>query len=209
MIEHGPRLLRDDELLAIILATGIRSGKTKLGVESLAKMLVKDYGTRGLFGFGDANELAGTTGLPPVKSCLLTAIGELLRRAGERDRAEISSATDAFAYFDDLRTAKKEHVRIACLSPENLVFYSEDAALGSSDSVTCPLINVFHAPIRFYTQRMIIAHNHPRGIAKPSKQDLRWHRELLDVAKKLEIEVIDHIIIGQDSKYSFAEAGLC
>jgi len=209
MIEHGPRILRDDELLAIILATGIRSGHTKLSVDSLAKILIKDYGTRGLFGFSDANELAGATGLPPVKSCLLAAIGELMRRAGERDRAEISSAEDAIAYFEDLRIAKKELVRIACLSPENLVFYSEDAAIGDDSTVRCPLISVFHPPVRFYAQRMILAHNHPRGIAKPSKQDLAWHRELMATAQKLEIEVLDHIIIGQDSEYSFAEAGLC
>lgn len=212
MMEHGARMLRDDELLAIILNTGIpgKGGAPGIDVHTAAKMMLNDFGLKGLFsGWNEPGELSSTTGLGNAKSCTLAAIGEVIRRLGEKDRAEISSPEDAYKYFADLRDAKKEHVRIACLTPENLVFYHEDAALGDAKGAECPLISVFHPPIRFYAQRIIVAHNHPRGSAKPSEEDYAWQADLVETAKKLRIDVVDHVIIGKDDTFSFADAGLC
>lgn len=209
MLQHGVRLLRDDELLAIILGTGVRRRKQTLGVETLAKLLIKDFGLRGLFtGFNDPNELAGTAELPRVKSCVLTAVGELFRRLKQKDRLVIGSPEDAQRYFADLQQAEKEQVRIACLTPENLVFYVETAALGDAHGLNCPLINIFHPAARFYAQRILVAHNHPRGKAVPSEQDRAWHAELLKAAALLNIEIVDHVIVGAKDFFSFATEGL-
>lgn len=209
LFAHGAKMLRDDELLAIILGTGVRRQKTTIPVSTLSALLIKEFGARGLFThFNHPHELAAATELPPVKACILTAVGELLRRLQHRDRAEVSSPEDACRYFADLRTAEKEYVRVACLTPENLVFYAENAAMGDSNSVTCAPINIFNPPVRFYAQRILIAHNHPRGHARPSADDRAWHAELLKAATVLHIDIVDHIIIGTDTQWSFAMDGL-
>lgn len=209
MLAHGAKILRDDELLAIILGTGIRRGNVTTSVDTLARLLIKDFGVRGLFtSFDHPHDLAAATELPPVKACILTAVSELIRRLTHRDRAEISSPDDACRYFADLRTTDKEYVRVACLTPENIVFYTENAAIGDSTSVACPLIAIFNPPVRFFAQRIIVAHNHPRGLAEPSARDHAWHAELVEAARLLGVEVVDHVIIGETNAWSFAAEGL-
>ncbi len=202
MIERGPQSLSDSELVAILLNTGYKG----LDVSTLSKLLVKDFGLKGLFtSFNAVGDLASATELPPAKSCSLSAVGEIIRRLTAKDRAEISCAADAFEYFSDLQTARREQVRIVCLNAENIAFYSENVALGGENQTTCPLIAIFHPPVRLYSQRIIIAHNHPRGKATPSDEDLTWHTELLATAEKLGVEIIDHIIVGTKDFYSFTE----
>lgn len=202
MFETGPRNLRDDELLAIILNTGYKG----MDVKTLSKMLIKDFGLKGIFtSFSDPEEIMEKASLPPVKSCTLATISEIVRRINQKDSVEINSAGAAYEYFSDLAKAKKEQVRVALLSPQNIVFYNECAAFGAGANVDCSLLNIFHPPVRFYAQRIIIAHNHPDGEADPSENDKEWHKNLLEIADKLEIEIVDHLIIGSNGYYSFAE----
>jgi DNA repair protein RadC len=73
-----------------------------------------------------------------------------------------------------MRQVSREQVQVAWLNTENVAFYSENVALGGESRAECPLISIFHTPLRFYSQRILIAHNHPRGDASPSPEDIRW-----------------------------------
>lgn len=208
MVESGARNLRDDELLAIMLNTGLRNKDGSIDVLTLSKILVQDFGLKGLLtSFENPQEIMEKTGLTTAKACLLGAVGEIIRRLTEKDSREINNPKDALAYFSDLRKAQQEQVQVACLSPQNIVVYSKSVAIGGTQTVDCPLINVLHPPVRFYAQRIIVAHNHPRGKAEPSDRDIAWHDKLLAAAKTLEIDVVDHIIVGKKDYFSFDEAG--
>lgn len=210
LLEDGAQTMSDDELVAILMQTGIKSKTHSMDVMTLAKVLVKDFGSKGVLNLSsDVHEVMEKMGLPFVKAATLSAICELNRRAGSKDRAEISSPKDAAEYFADMRDMRKEVVRVACLNAQNLVFYSEMAALGAMDGVECPLIDIFHPPVRFYAQRIIVAHNHPEGMAVASERDKAWHKDLKEMAEKLGIEVVDHLIVAAEGCYSFAEDGKC
>lgn len=147
------------------------------------------------------------TGLSPTGHFLLTALVELFGRLQQSTNNKINSAQDAFEFFREMRQVSREQVQVACLNAENVVFYHETVALGGESRTACPLISIFHTPLRLYSQRIIIAHNHPRGNANPSPEDIRWQERLGRMAAGLEIEIIDHVIIGVKNCYSFNDGG--
>ncbi len=207
MLQYGSKSLFDHELLAIILNTGVRKGKEKIDVHTLSKILLKEYGMRGLFALMKSPHEVIEQGLPPAKACQIAAISEIYRRMNSKDNGVINNPQDAFKYFADMQSLQRENVSIACLNAENMVFYRETVALGKQNEAHCALIDVFHPPIRFYSQRIIVAHNHPDGKNEPSESDKKWHKNLVECAKKLEIDVLDHIIVTKTGFYSFAENG--
>lgn len=210
LLEDGAQALTDEELVAILMQTGIKSNTHSMDVMTLAKVLVKDFGSKGLLNLSnDVHEVMEKAGLPFVKAVTLSAICELNRRAKQNDRAQVNNSRDAAKYFEEMKEMRKEMVKVACLNAQNLVFFSEVAAMGDSGHADCPLLNVLHPPVRFYAQRIIVAHNHPDGIAVASEQDKQWHKELLEVTEKLGIQVVDHLILAADGYFSFAEEGLC
>ena len=210
MIYSGSSSLFDFELLAIILGTGVKKNNHSIDVSTLSKMLIKQFGLRGILtAFSSPQEIMQKTGLPKAKACLLASISEIYRRLHDIDPRKIASIKDACSFFAPLRKLQKESVQIACLTPENIVFHQETVAIGDSQKSSCPFINIFHPPIRFFSQRLIIAHNHPRCSAKPSPEDHTWHKKLTSLSRDLAIDLIDHIFVGHDDFYSFTSRKVC
>jgi DNA repair protein RadC len=193
LIEKGAINLRDQELLAILLGTG-RAGKNVLEVSQ--EILLK-YTMKKLLALG-YSELAKVKGIGPGKACTILAAFELTKRALEvedNNLPTISSAKDAVAQLQELRTARKEHFVVLYLNARNQLVLKETISIGTLNANLVHPREVFKPAIDHLASSIIAAHNHPSGGSEPSNADLEMTKRLKEAGKLLGIELIDHIII--------------
>ncbi len=202
---QGPETLNDAELLSVILGTGYKG----LGVRQLANHLLAQFGSKGLLQFNDLSALQQETGLPPVKSCMLLAMGEYFRRLQRRDSVHIKSSEQLYEHLkEDFSRSPFEQLRIVCTDAQRRVLHSGLIAQGKANTVSVSLAEVFHDPIRLGAQHFYLAHNHPKGPATPSAQDTEFTLQVKDAAKAFGLAFQDHIIVGEGGFYSFSLNGM-
>ena len=201
----GIESLNDAELLSVILGTGYGG----MNVQRLSGHLLSEFGTRGLFQFQSLSELQQSTGLPHVKSCMLLSIGEYFRRLHRRDDVKIKSSEQLYEYIkNDFRKTTFEQLRIVCLDPQRRVLYSGLVAQGEPDRLSVTLASVLHHPIRLNARHFCLAHNHPNGTSRPSRQDIEFTLQLKEACKRFGLSFDDHLVIGEKGYYSFSLKGL-
>ena len=207
LLAHGPAALSDAELIALFLRTGVR-GKSAL---DLARDLLARCG--GLSGLLAADRVpAGIKGLGPAKKAELGAVLELAKRSlGEQLRASSVLGSPA---------AVRDYLRLAIGSLEHEVFLA--LLLDSQHRVLKPLElfrgtltqtsvyprEVVKAALAANAAAVIFAHNHPSGVAQPSRADELLTRQLKEALALVEIKVLDHFIVAGNQCLSFAERGL-
>lgn len=203
MMEKGTANLRDSELMAILLRTGIK-GK---GVIRLSQEILQKFPTKTLLSLS-YNELSKIKGIGPGKACLLLSAFELTKRAlkiEDNNLPTIVSAKDAVAQLQDLRQAKKEHFVVLYLNARNQLVHKETISIGTLDASLVHPREVFKPAIDCLTTAVIVAHNHPSGDPEPSENDIELTRRLRQAGEILGIELLDHIIITKDKFNSFKE----
>ena len=202
---YGIESLNDAELLSVILGTGYKDK----GVEELSEYLLSEFGVKGLFQFRTIDEIKSKTGLPFVKSCVLLAIGEYIIRLGRKDGAKIKSSQQFYDYIkDDFNKIFFEQLRIVCLDSQRRALFSGLVAQGESNVLSVTLSSVLYHPIRLNSKNFYLAHNHPRGVARPSEEDISFTLKLKEESKKFGLSFDDHIIIGDGGFYSFSLKGI-
>lgn len=196
LIEKGPENLRDTELMAILLGTGIEGKDVmKVSTEILSK-----YPKKKLLAL-DYEKLSKIKGIGPAKACLLLAAFELTKRALEvedNNLPKIESAKEAVAQLQELRTAKKEHFIALYLNARNQLVHKEIISIGTLDTGLVHPREVFKPALDSLAVSVIVAHNHPSGSLEPSSEDIEITRRLVHAGKILGISVIDHIIMTED-----------
>lgn len=211
LIAYGANALATRELLAILLRTGVEG----CSVLELADKILHTFG--GLRGLSQATvtELVnGVHGLGPAKASQLLAGLELgVRTATLRndERPQVKSPTDAAnLLMGDMAYFQQEHLRVLLLDTKNFVINNWRHSLykGSLNSSIVRVGEVFREAIRSNAAALIVAHNHPSGDPTPSPEDIRVTRELCAAGKLLEIEVLDHVVIGANRFVSMKERGL-
>lgn len=204
ILEYGIESLDDSELLASIFGTGYRG----LDVIALSKHLLSDYGNKGILQFNDLKKIQSETGLPLVKSCQILAISEYFRRVYRKDDVCIKSSEQLYEYLkNDLIKLSYERLVIVCTDNQRRVLYSGIVAQGESNTLQVSLASVFHHPIRLNIKHFFLAHNHPQGACKASKDDIDFTACIKGESEKFGLSFDDHIIIGEDGFYSFALKG--
>ena len=206
MMEKGVECLRDYELMAILLRTGV-AGKNVLEV---SKDILKKFPTKKLLTL-DLKSLSKIKGIGTGKACLLLAAFELTKRALEvedNNLPVISSAKEAVAQLQELRTAKKEHFVVLYLNARNQLICKEIISVGTLNANLVHPREVFKPGIDYLAASIIIAHNHPSGGAEPSDNDLTTTNRLKEAGKIMGIEVIDHIIITKSGFFSLKEKNM-
>ena len=206
LIEKGVASLRDSELMAILLRTGV-AGKN---VMQVSREILKKFPTKNLLAL-DFENLSKIKGIGPGKACLLLAAFELTKRALEvedNNLPTINSAKDAVAQLQELRTVKKEHFVVLYLNARNQLIHKETVSIGTLNASLIHPREVFKPAIDNLAASIIIAHNHPSGSAEPSEDDLEITKRLKDAGKILGIEIVDHVIITKNNLVSFKEKGL-
>lgn len=204
----GPQALSQSELLAILLGTGTTSEH----VVDLSHRILQTFGgVRGLLDVSP-QQLMLVHGLGQAKSLKVLAGIELGRRAGEPSDEEvhmIRSPEDASVLLmDRMRHLKKEHFVCLFLDTKHRVIGQETLSIGSLDTAIVHPREVFKSAIQFSSSSILCAHNHPSGDPTPSREDIDLTKRLADAGELVGIELLDHIIIGDQRFISLKERGL-
>ncbi|WP_322489228.1 RadC family protein [Chloroflexus sp.] len=204
----GAGALSDAELLAILLRVGV-SGTNVL---QLAQQLLSDYG--GWLGLQRAeyNDLCRRAGIGASKAASIKAaleIGRRLARISVDERFPIRSPADVAALLMvEMSHLDQEHLRTVLLDTKNRVQQISTIYIGSLNSATIRIGEVFKDAVRHNSAAIIVVHNHPSGEATPSPEDIQVTRQLVAAGRLLDIEVLDHLIIGRGHYVSLRERGL-
>ena len=208
LLALGPARLSDAELVAVFLRSGV-AGKN--AVELARELIGRFGGLAGLLAAGYA-ALSETRGLGEAKAAQLVAVLEMARRClGEELRAGAALNSPA-AVRDYLRLAlgAREHeVFVALfLDAQHRVIAVEELFRGTLTQTSVYPREVVKAALRRNAAAVILAHNHPSGVAQPSQADELLTRSLAEALALIEVKVLDHFIVAGNQTLSFAERGL-
>lgn len=205
---RGAASLSNGELLAILLRTGL-PGET---VVDVAQRLLATHG--GLLGLSrvEYTDLCKERGLGEVKAAKLKAAVELARRLQvERpdERARVSSPEDIAALVSsEMAALDQEELRVVLLNTKNEVLRIVTVYRGSVNAAQIRVAEIFKEAIRQNAPSLVIIHNHPSGDPTPSGDDIAVTRELVQAGRLLDIEVLDHLVIGDGRHTSLRRKGL-
>lgn len=212
MLNFGPSVLSDAELLAIVIKTGVR-GETSVDIAQ--RMLKGDEYSSGLAYLCDASheELRSIKGIGNVKAIQIRAIAELAKRISTSaiysESYFIKSPADASRLvMEELRFLKQEQFDIIMLDAKNRVIKYQNIFKGDLTTSIVHPREVFAEAIKKRCASIIAVHNHPSGDPTPSKEDIATTRRLVEAGGIIGIHVIDHIIIGDRNFVSMKELGL-
>lgn len=207
LLSKGSQSLSDAELLAIFLRTGLR-GKTAV---DLAQELLQGFqGLRQLLK-ADQQSFCQHPGLGPAKYAQLQAVLEMGRRYlfESLQRGDtLSSPQDTRQYLSSqLRDYPHEVFAVLFLDQRHRVICFEELFRGTIDGASVYPREVVKKALQHNAAALILAHNHPSGVAEPSQADEQITRRLIDALKLVDVRVLDHFVVG-DEVVSFAERGL-
>ncbi|MBZ5552399.1 MAG: DNA repair protein RadC [Acidobacteriia bacterium] len=208
LLQHGTAALSDAELLAIFLRVGVRG----MNVVDLARQLLLDFGgLRGLFKASDET-LGKVKGLGPAKIATLRAIGELSQRQ-LREKVEHESFIECSRDVVDLlahkfRDLDQEVFSVVFLNTKHRVLKIEEMFRGTIDSASVYPREIVKRALAVSSSALVAVHNHPSGNPEPSREDQRLTQELREACKLVDIVLLDHIVIGGNDYFSFAEKGM-
>jgi DNA repair protein RadC len=208
LLAQGAGALSDAELLAVMLRTGLPG---KSAVELGRDLLARFQGVAGLFAANPVN-LKGVKGLGPAKRAQFEAAIELARRSLKADMQSANALTSPGAVRDYLRLAiaGREHEVFVCLwlDAQHRVTACEELFRGTLTQTSVYPREIVKAALRANAAAVIFAHNHPSGVAQPSRADELLTRNLKDALALVEVKVLDHFIVAGRQALSFAERGL-
>lgn len=204
----GAQALTNAELLAILLRVGV---KGENAVEVGQRLLKKFNGLGGLHRT-PFKELMKQHGLGEAKAAQIKAAIELGRRLTlevPEERPAINSPADAAALMQyEMSALEQEHLRVLLLDRRNRVLEVVEVYKGSVNSSQVRVGELFKDAIRANASAVIVAHNHPSGDPTPSPDDVAVTRAIVQAGKLLDIDVLDHLVIGQGKWVSLKERGL-
>lgn len=211
----GPAVLKDEELLAVILRTGtLGKNATDLAREIL-KLGRLDSNKSGLVNLANLTlpQLSSIKGVGQVKAIQIQCICELSRRMAKQTAAQkvdfSNPASIADYYMQDLRNEENERLILAMLNTKCKLLADKVISLGTVNSSLINPREIFLDAIRFKAVYIILLHNHPSGDPTPSKEDLLVTKRIMEAGKLLGIRLLDHLVIGDNSYVSLRENKYC
>ncbi|BCJ85072.1 RadC family protein [Effusibacillus dendaii] len=208
MLREGAQSLSNAELLAVMLRTGT-NGKSVIQV---AEQLLSHFGGLRSLMEADIREMTEIAGMGPAKALQVQAaveIGKRIARLVREPATVIRNPQDVVDLFmDRLRFEKKEHFIAVHLDTKNQVIAEETVSIGSLDSSIVHPREIFKTALKKSAASIICIHNHPSGDPTPSREDILVTKRLAEAGRILGIEVLDHIVIGEQRFVSLKEQGL-
>ncbi|MBI1883689.1 MAG: DNA repair protein RadC [Chlamydiae bacterium] len=201
--ENGPENLKDHELLAILLRTGLPSKN----VLQVARDIIKAHPPKRLLDL-KLDSLQKIKGIGLAKASTLIAAFELSKRALEKGLGvshTIHSPKDILPLISAIRHSKKEHFVAIYLNSRKQVIHQETISIGSLDGSLVHPREVFQPGIQSSAASIILAHNHPSGDVSPSREDIVVTQRLCRAGHLLGIEILDHVIIAKENFLSLRE----
>lgn len=199
--QYGEKNLTNAELLAIIIKTGT---KEETSVQIAQRILNLNYDPQ----MGELNFLKSITmeelmqikGIGRVKAIQIKAICELaIRMSKPSNFKKIQiKCTEQLAnlVMEELRFEKREYVKLFLLNNKNEILKNIDTAIGGTNFANVNMKEIIGEALKIKAPKMILVHNHPTGDPTPSRADITFTDRLYNAAKMFDIELIDHIVIG-------------
>jgi DNA repair protein RadC len=208
LAELGPQALSNAELIAILLRVGVK-GENAV---QMSQRLLQTFG--GLHGLHKASfaEMCAQHGLGEAKAAQIKAAIELGRRLPlqePEERPAVNSPADAAELVRyEMGAFQQEHLWVILLDTRNKVITIEKIYVGSLNSSTVRVGELFRAAIQRGAASLIVVHNHPSGDPTPSPEDVALTRAIVQSGKLLDISVLDHLVVGHNRWLSLKERGL-
>jgi DNA repair protein RadC len=204
----GRQSLSDAELLAILIVSGT---KEHSAVDLAKKILQKANGNLPELSKFNVQELVKINGIGPTRAITILTALELGRRRSESEvlaREKIKSSMDAYEIFKNTIGDKPyEEFWILMLNRANKIIRKYPISEGGISGTVVDPKKIFKISLDYHASSIILGHNHPSGLLTPSEADIRITKKLVEAGKLLEISVLDHLIVGDNGFYSFADEG--
>jgi DNA repair protein RadC len=204
----GPSALTTAELLAILLRVGTQ-GENAVQV---GQRLLQSFGSLSGLHQASFSEVCDQHGIGKAKASQIKAAIEMGRRLileKPEDRPRIQNPCDAAALVQyEMSVLEQEELRVMLLNSRNQVMDILKVYRGSLNSSQVRVAEIFKAAVRRNSAAIIVIHNHPSGDPSPSTDDITLTRALIEAGKLLDIEVLDHLVIGRGKWISFKERKL-
>ncbi len=207
LLKQGAISLSDAELLAIFLRTGV-SGRSAV---ALSRQLILEFGTLSALMNASFKEFCSCHGLGPAKFAQLQAVMEMAKRCLFEDIQDATRLTTPRSSADylqaQLQHCDEEVFAILYLNNQHQPIHFEKLFYGTIDAASVYPRVVVKKTLEQNAAAVIIAHNHPSGIAEPSEADRNITQRLQKALSLVDIRLLDHFVIGSGEVTSFAERG--
>jgi DNA repair protein RadC len=201
---HGTAALSTTEILASVLQTH--------DALDLATDMINIFGSLAAMARATMPELCQFDGVGESQAVRIKAALELGRRMMSEQKGErtcVSSPGDAANFLmSEMMNLEQEHLRLILLDTRNRILGTPTIYIGSLNTSVVRIGELFRAAIRENAAAIIVIHNHPSGDPTPSPEDIRVTRKLVEAGKLMDVEVLDHIVIGHQRYVSLKERGL-
>ncbi|UJF20077.1 DNA repair protein RadC [Vibrio sp. SS-MA-C1-2] len=207
LLSHGASSLSDTELLALFLHTGTK----EMNVLQLSDLMLKQFGSlRGLL-LAEQHALCSVKGIGIAKFVQLQAIHQFIERylAQSIDLGKFYTSSEEVKKYliSKLRDKKREVFAVLLLNNQHQIISYHQLFEGTINSATVYPREIIKLSLEKNAAAVILAHNHPSGIAEPSQADRRITKTIIDALLLVEIRVLDHFVVGEGKVVSFAERG--
>ncbi len=197
---YGETALSNAELIAIIIKTGTKEESSVTIAQKLLSVNPTSKNNLDFLKEMTIEELMTIKGIGKAKAIQLKAVAELAKRISvpsNYQKIKINRPEDiARLLMEEMRLEKQEHVKLIILNNKNEIIKIKKIAQGGINSVNMSMREILVEPIRIQAPKMILIHNHPSGDSTPSKVDIQITQRLFEVAQLFDIELLDHIVIG-------------
>ncbi|MDU2373235.1 MAG: DNA repair protein RadC [Peptoniphilus harei] len=215
LIKFGPDYLSNAELLALIIRTGNRKGDSAIDTATkVLRSLRTANDSNGLNSLKNANlsNLMEVDGIGEAKATMILAavqLGIRLAVSSNGTKIRVTSPSIAANYvLSEMSVLEQEHFRIMTLNTKKEINFIREISKGTINMTIVHAREVFRAAISDNAHSIILLHNHPTGDPSPSKEDIGLTKNLIEASKIIGIDILDHIIIGDNRYFSFLEEGL-
>jgi DNA repair protein RadC len=207
LLRHGAAVLTDAELVAVFLRTGL-PGKSAV---DLGRELIERFGGLGGLCRADRKAACAAPGVGEAKYALLAAVMEMARRTLDESARTGNALVSPDAVRDYLRlTLRNRDYEVFCcvfLDAQHRVIAIEELFRGTLTQTSVYPREIVRRALDHNAAALILAHNHPSGVAEPSAADRQLTRQLADALALVDVRVLDHFIVAGPSALSFREAG--
>jgi DNA repair protein RadC len=208
LLQHGPQVLADVELLALLLRTGRRGHD----VFALAQELLDHVGGFAGLLAASRSQLAAIRGLGPAKASEIAAVAEIARRAiaQQMREAPVFDVPQKVKDYAALKLGARPHeVFLAMfLDGRRRLIADEEMFRGTLGHTSVHPRELVRRALHFNAAAIVIAHNHPSGLAEPSRTDVQMTQTIRDALALIDVQLLDHLIVGLGQVVSLAERGV-
>lgn len=208
--KFGIQSLTDSELLAVLLRTGSRNQNVLEVADKILSVSEENPGLIGLY-YLTEHQLCEIDGIGKVKAHQLLCLAELAKRFSKEEKRKGLSfgqpKTVAEYYMQESRFKTQEVLKLVMLNSKSCLIKDMELTQGTVNYSVADPRDIFIQALKYGAVSIILLHNHPSGDPTPSREDLSLTERIFDAGRLIGVELLDHIILGDNCYYSFREMG--